>query len=194
LLPKWGNRIALSIEPLEVEQWLNGLKKEQDLANPTLDRVRRVMSLVYRHGQRYGLISRSWECNPMRFVRCRTSSGYEAIILTPEQAYATMLNLPGPVQTLTLMAAGTGLRISECLGLQWQDVSFADAIIHVRRTWTCGRIGLPKSKASKNPVPLHPLLADFMLRWKQKTLYSQPGDCVFPSFRLNGKQPHVGTD
>jgi len=70
-------------------------------------------------------------------------------------------------------------------------LSFPDAIIHVRRTWTCGRVGLPKSKASKGPVPLHPLLSEFMFRWNQKTRYSQPADRVFPSFRLNGKQPRV---
>jgi hypothetical protein len=28
LLPRWGNRIALGIEPLEVEQWLKDLKRE----------------------------------------------------------------------------------------------------------------------------------------------------------------------
>jgi len=49
-------------------------------------------------------------------------------------------------------------------------------VIHVRRTWTCGQVGLPKSKASKGPVPLHPLLAEFMLRWKQKSSYSRPGE------------------
>src|SRR6267154_6672958 len=59
LLPKWGNRIALGIEPLEVEQWLRALKKEEELANPTLDKTHRVMSLVYKHGQRYGLIPRN---------------------------------------------------------------------------------------------------------------------------------------
>jgi integrase len=191
LLPRWGNRIALGIEPLEVEQWLKDLKREKGFANPTLDKTRRVMSLIYRHGQRYGLIPRNQESNPMRFVRCRTTSAYEAMILTPEQAYAVLLNLQEPERTLTLLAAGTGLRISECLGLQWQDVSFADAMIHVRRTWTCGQVGRPKSKASKGPVPLHPLLADFMCLWKQKTLYSQPDDWVFPSFRLEGKQPRV---
>jgi integrase len=52
-------------------------------------------------------------------------------------------------------------------------------------------VGLPKTKASKGPVPLHPLLAEFLLSWKQKTPYSQPGDWVFASFRLNGKQPRV---
>jgi integrase len=113
------------------------------------------------------------------------------MILTPEQAYAVLVNLQEPERTLTLLASGTGLRISECLGLQWQDVSFADSMIHVRRTWTCGQIGLPKSKASKGPVPLHPLLAEFMLLWKQKTAYSQSCDWVFPSFRLEGKQPRV---
>ena len=191
LLPRWGNRIALSVEPLEVEQWLKALKREEGLANPTLDKMCRVMSLVYKHGQRYGLLPRNQESNPMRFVRCKTTSGYEAMILTPEQAYAIVCNLRDPERTLTLLAAGTGLRISECLGLQWHDVNFADGMIHVRRTWTCGRVGLPKSKASKGPVPLHPLLAQFMLLWKQKTTYSQAGDWVFPSTRLNGKQPRV---
>src|SRR5258706_2815571 len=191
LLPKWGSRIALGIQPLEIEQWLTTLKREERLENPTLDRMRRVMSMVYRHGQRYGLISRSQESNPMRFVRCKTTSGYEAMIITPEQAFAVVCNLREPERTLTLLAAGTGLRISECLGLQWHDVNFADGMIDVRRTWTCGQVGLPKSKASKGPVPLHPLLDDFMRLWKQKTTYSQAGDWVFPSTRLNGKQPRV---
>jgi hypothetical protein len=57
---------------------------------------------------------------------------------------------------------------------QWRDANFADGMIHVRRTWTCGRVGLPKSKASRGPVPLHPLLAEFLLVWKKKTTYSQP--------------------
>ena len=127
----------------------------------------------------------------MRFVRCKTTSGYEAMILTPEQAYAIVRNLREPVRTLTVLAAGTGLRISECLGLQWQDVSFADAMIHVRRTWTCGRVGLPKTKTSKGPVPLHPLLAEFMVSWKQTTPYSEPNDWVFASYQLKGKQPRV---
>ncbi len=113
------------------------------------------------------------------------------MILSPKQAFAVMLNLPEPERTLTLLAAGTGLRISECLGLQWQDVSFAEAVIYVRRTWTCGQVGLPKSKASKAPVPLHPLLAEFILRWQRQTPYSQSSDWVFPSFKLKGRQPRV---
>lgn len=191
LLPRWGKRFALSIEPLEVEEWLAAVKQEEQLENPTLDRMRRVMSLVYKHGQRYGLIPRREECNPLRFVRCKTVSNYEAMILTPEQAFNVLMQLEEPERTLTLLASATGLRISECLGLQWQDVSFEESQIHVRRTWTCGEVGLPKSKASKAPVPLHLLLAEFMQAWKNETLYSQPSDWVFASVRCKGKQPRV---
>jgi integrase len=167
------------------------VKQEEGLENPTLDKTRRVMSLVFKHGQRYGLIPRTQEANPMRFVRCKTTSDYEAMILTPEQAFDVLMKLEEPERTLTLLAASTGLRISECLGLQWYDVSFEKSQIHVRRTWTCGAVGVPKSKASKAPVPLHLLLAEFLREWKDQTPYSQPGDWVFPSFRCKGKQPRT---
>ena len=127
----------------------------------------------------------------MRFVRCKTTSSYEAMILTPQQAFDVLMKLKEPERTLTLLASATGLRISECLGLQWHDVSFERSQIHVRRTWTCGEIGAPKSKASHAPVPLHPLLAEFMQAWKNTTPYSQPTACVFPSFRCKGSQPRT---
>jgi integrase len=125
----------------------------------------------------------------MRFVRCKTTSSYEAMILTPQQAFDVLMQLEEPERTLTLLAAATGLRISECLGLQWQDVSFEQSEIHVRRTWTCGQIGVPKSKASRAPVPLHPVLAEFMQAWKNRTPYGHQADWVFASFRCKGKKP-----
>src|SRR5579864_1282473 len=189
VLDKWGKRDALGIEPLQVEQWLKTLKLEEGLENPTLDKTRRVMSLVYKHGQRYGLIPRTAEANPMRFVRCKTTSEYEAMILNPRQAFDVLMELDEPERTLTLLASATGLRISECLGLQWQDVSFELSQIQVRRTWTCGQVGAPKSKASRASVPLHPLLAGFMQAWKNTTIYCQPTDWVFASFRCKGRQP-----
>jgi len=88
-----GKRIALGIEPLEIEKWLQALRREKGLANPTLDKTRRVMSLVYKHSQRHGLIPRGEECNPLRFVRCKSTSDYEAIILTSGQAFSMLLCL-----------------------------------------------------------------------------------------------------
>jgi integrase len=168
---------------------LKAVKKEERLENTTLDKMRRVMSLVYKSGMRYGLIPRNEESNPLRFVRCKTISKYEALILTPRQAFDLFMVLEEPVRTLTLLAAATGLRVSECLGLHWQDVDFLKQQIVVRRTWLGGRLGSPKSKASKAPVPMHPLLAGFMQDWKNETPYGQPTDWLFGSSRLKGKQP-----
>ena len=190
-LDQWKKRDALGITPLEIEQWLKTLKREEEYQNPTLDKTRRVMNLVYKHGQRYGLIPRTEDANPMRFVRCKTTSCYEAMILTPQQAFDVLMKLKDPERTLTLLAAATGFRISECLGLQWRDIDFENSQIHVRRTWTCGQIGLPKSRSSRAPVPLHSLLGEFMRAWKNTTPYAQPDDWVFASFRCKGKQPRT---
>ena len=129
----------------------------------------------------------------MKWVRCKTTSDYEPIILTPEQAFRLVENFPQLERTLTLLAAATGLRISECLGLQWQDLDFVHQQIHVRRTWLGGEIGKPKTKASSQPVVMGALLADIVRHWQNETPYSKPQDWVFPSFRLHGRNPRTGS-
>ncbi len=63
--------------------------------------------------------------------------------------------------------------------------------IYVRRAWTRGGLGKPKSKASKAPVPLHPVLAAYLGEWQQQMLFSGPQDWVFPSEKRKGRQPRV---
>ena len=167
VIPRFGRQAPLSIEPLVVEQWLKELKKAEDLENPTLDKIRRVMNLVYKHGQRYGLIPRDESANPMRWVRQRTTSTYTAVIMSPQQAFEILLNIPEPRRTLVLTDAATALRVSEILGLTWLDLDFEDQAINVRRAYVWGKFKPPKSKASKAPVPMHPLLAGFLMAWRE---------------------------
>jgi integrase len=74
------------------------------------------------------------------------------------------------------------LRVSEVLALKWYDPDFTDQLIQVRRPMS-NAIGRPKSKASKAPVPVHPLLAANLLPWREETLNSRAEDFAFPSFR-----------
>jgi integrase len=150
------------------------------------------MMLVYKSAQRYGLISRGEEHNPIRFVRCKTTSAYEAITVTPAQAYAIWSRLPEPQSTLVLLCAATGLRISEALGLQWGDVDVKGRVIQVRRTWTGGKVGRPKSPASQAAVPCGAVLAAHLTQWQTETPYAAPSDWIFASFRMKGKQPLTG--
>jgi hypothetical protein len=61
------------------------IRPEEELQNPTLDKYRRQMFLVYKHGQRHGLIPRTQEANPLNFVRQSSTSDDEAITITPLQ-------------------------------------------------------------------------------------------------------------
>jgi integrase len=106
---------------------------------------------------------------------------------------ALVAGFPLLERTLTLLAAATGLRISECLGLHWQDLDFLRQQIHVRRTWLGGEVGKPKTKASGQPVVMGALLADIMRQWQAETPYRKPQDWVFPSFKLRGRKPRTGS-
>jgi hypothetical protein len=103
------------VESRDVEAWFRELrkgnpqKKEKPLADPTIDKIRRIMSLVYKHGQRHNYVPRQQEGNPMNWVSQRTTSDYRALIMTPKQAFEVLLNIPEPRRTLTLSDAATGL-------------------------------------------------------------------------------------
>jgi integrase len=174
---------------LEIEAWLKSLKRDEHFANATMDRQRRIMSLVFKSAQRYGLIPRGQEHNPLRFVRCKTSSSYEAMTISPQQAFAIWSRLQQPESTIVLLAASCGLRASECLGLRWEDIDYVSGVIHVRRSWTGGKVGLPKTKSSNAAVPMHPVLAQYLKAWHNETPYAGNEDWVFASFTLKGKQP-----
>jgi integrase len=68
------------------------------------------------------------------------------------------------------------LRVSELLGLMWMDLDFEGLVIYVRRAYVWGRFEEPQSKASKAPVPMHPLLAGFPLAWRERTKYAKESD------------------
>jgi integrase len=71
--------------------------------------------------------------------------------------------LDGPASTAVAMAAFTGLRKSELQALKWEDLK--NSQLHVRRTaWrtTDVREGQTKTEASAAPVPVIPILADFL--------------------------------
>jgi integrase len=190
LIPRWGTRPAIGTKPLEIEAWLESLRRETKLEWTTLDKLRRVMSVVYDHGRRYELLPPGLESNPLKLVRCKTQSDYEAIIVTPEQVFTILQQLPPLERVLTLLVAATGLRISEGLGLQWSDIDYENSQIYVRRSWN-PKYGIcpTKTKASKAVVPMHPLLAGCLKVWQQETPYPKPEDWLFASFRLEGKKP-----
>jgi integrase len=187
-LRHWGGRVAKDLEPLEIQLWIDGLSKG------LRSKIRSMMSAVYNHGQKFGMIPRSEGANPMKWVSATTVSDYEAISLSPEESFAILEGIKDPlVRVLVILVAVTAIRIGEALGLMWSDIDWKKLKINIRRDWVDGQLGRPKSRASKAAVEMHETRAALLEGWRRETPYSKDSDFLFPSFKLRGKQPRVGS-
>jgi integrase len=184
----WSGRVAREIEPLEIQVWIDGLPKG------LRSKIRNMMSAVYNHGQKFGMIPRNEGSNPMKWVSASTVSDYEAVSLSPEESLAILERIKDPlVRVLVILVAVTAIRIGEALGLKWLDIDWKKLKINIRRDWVNGQLGFPKSRASRAPVEMHETLAKLLSGWRQETPYSKEEDFLFPSFKLHGKQPRLGS-
>jgi integrase len=83
----------------------------------------------------------------------------------------------------------TSLRISELLGLVWDDFDFAAGVIHVRAQLSRAHRGAParrvapKRLASVRDVPLVPQLAELLSTHKQESPFARGDDWVFATAR-----------
>lgn len=80
--------------------------------------------------------------------------------LTPEEFQTTAKAIAEPFRTMVLIAGGLGLRVSEIVGLQWQDFDFEAGTLLIQRSIVHGRVGETKTLYSKDCVPLDASLID----------------------------------
>jgi len=208
ILPRWGESEARNIKPTEVEGWFETLAstpqgaRKKPLKWPTIDKINSVMSQIFAHAQRHGLISAEVNCNPFRppkfgGVRCKTQSDYEAKVVAPEQMIAILKQLDRPETklewTLALVHAATALRPEECFALQWRDIDSTNDQILVQRAWSKGKETDGKTKGSMKPVAMHPGLAEYLNEWRQESCYHKSGDWVFASSREKGRVPRAAS-
>jgi integrase len=81
-------------------------------------------------------------------------------------------------RALYTLAAYSGLRQGELLGLRWQNVDFARSIVHVLEGVTRGRRSSPKGKRRRS-VPLARTASDALKRLREWSHWSQPEHPVF---------------
>lgn len=108
----------------------------------------------------------------------------EIRFLTLEQVDALIANLPqSPFleidQALLLVAALTGLRKGELVALRWRDVDWAARRVRVRRNYTRGEFGVPKSRRSARAIPLADQAASALRRLRANSNWRGDDDLVF---------------
>ena len=118
-------------------------------------------------------------------ARPKIDKGEEArkqiVVLSDADKQALMRAAIGDQDPLTWLfaaiAMGTGMRHSEILRVQWQEIDFAHR-----------RIFIGRAKAGQRQQPIPPSLADTLEReWKQ---LGAPQGYLFPTTRADAKHPH----
>jgi integrase len=87
---------------------------------------------IFSHAMSRGLLAESPLKRMSKAERPSGKSKTQARTLTDAECGKLIGKAPGEWRTMVADAAGTGLRLSELLGLRWQDVDFEAGLVHVR--------------------------------------------------------------
>jgi integrase len=146
------------------------------------------MSILFNHARRHDFIGH----NPISLVRQSAKRRTAPDVLLPSEIKRLLSSLRTRERTLVLLAAGTGLRMSELFGLKWLDVDFARKEVSVLRSIVKQTVGSCKTEASQKPVPLDPHLVRTLRTWRRSAHFRQPTDWVFASPVTQGRLPFWG--
>ena len=184
--PRFANEPMRVMKALMVEEWLLSLcgAKGRPLAGTTKSSIRSLLSKCFNLAAKHEFIS-AFEENPMHLVDVKGVSKRQKEIqqITVDQFQSIRADLPEVLNVLVLVDAALGLRISELLALQWEDLDVAKKTIFIRRKFTRGRIGKTKTPASCATLPVADGLLQILTDWKKRTGDSE---WVFPSSRTGG--------
>ena len=184
IVPRWNEHPTKTLKAGEVELWLRSLP----LARASCAKLRNLMSMLFNHGVRHGIC----DTNPIRLVRQGAKRKKIPIVLTSDEVRRLIEALPLRERTLVLMAAGTGLRMSELFALKWGDVHFDRHEISVTRSIVFQVVGPCKTEASQRPIPMDDCLAEALEVWRAQSHYRADSDWVFASVNSGGRLPYWG--
>ena len=178
--PTLGERHLSAILPSDVQAWVKG----SDLAPATVGVIHGIVSTVMKAAIR----DRRIASNPCEGTKLPKVQRAQIVPLTTEQISAVRDVLPGELQALVTLAAGTGMRQGECFGLTVDRVRFLERAATVDRqlVTVAGQpptFGPPKTRASNRTIPLPQVVVD-ALATHLAQFPAEPGGLVF---RLSGK-------
>jgi len=184
IFPKWSEHLLGDIRTIDVESWL----RELPIARSTCAKIRNVMSVLFNHACRYEFFDR----NPIRLVPQSAKRKSAPVVLTPAEIKTLLEGLKIRERTLVFIVASTGIRQSELFALKWGDINFSAGTMNVTRSIVHGFVGPCKTESSQKPVPVHPLVSEALVKWKEQSSYRQPEDWVFASRHSRGVKPYWG--
>lgn len=161
--PRWGTMELSRVRPIHIQEWLTRL----DAAPRYKSKIKALMHRLFEKAMLWELID--VQRNPLELVEIRGISKRrkKPFVLTLEQYFAVLAELPEPYRTMVIVAQCLGLRVSEILALKWRDVDFESLTMRVTRKVVNGRVSTVKTEYSEDDLPLDPDFGKELLRWKE---------------------------
>jgi integrase len=155
LKPHLGEARLRDFGPVEGERVLNDFAAEKQRANSMLKNVKGFLSGAFRYAVRTGTI----RFNPMRETMLPKNGKpmAETYAYSLDEIQAMLKVLPEPARTVVLVAALTGLRMSELRGLKWS--AYDGEELQVKLAVWRKHIGETKTQSSAASVPVLPVVA-----------------------------------
>lgn len=178
--PYWMHeRISdMASNPMAVEQWIKGLQtkprkheeKPRDLAPKSKAHTRAVFHRLFECAMRWQYLE--VQRNPMSLIELHGSSRRtrKLVLVTIEQYQRLLALLPHHCRVMVILAMCLGLRVSEILGLRWEDVDLEKRSLQVRRSVVSGHAEATKTETSEDELPLHPELVEVLREWREAEL------------------------
>jgi integrase len=177
--------LALATRMRDGTAAIGGGRPGRAISDSTRAKHLRVLHGCFEAAVQHGYAGR----NPVRDVprqqkprpRKREAGYFVDDELAPLIAAAT----PGVYRTLFLTALKTGMRQGELAALSWADIDLSTAVVRVRRSFTKGRMGVPKSH-ERREVDVTRDLVELLGAWWGEL--GQPADAtlVFPGEGSSG--------
>jgi integrase len=173
------------VTPERIESYRDSLV-DRGLANRTVNKYLIVLHGIFRRAMKVHRLP----SNPLTLVEKRPNKGRAEIdVLSREEVMALVGAAASECDAaIYLTAAFTGLRMGELFALRWRDVDFELHSIRVRRSFTGGEEGTPKSGRERT-VPMADEVAEALARLSRRADYTRDGDLVFCGERGGHQSP-----
>ncbi|CZP18476.1 tyrosine-type recombinase/integrase [Legionella pneumophila] len=173
LLPMFDKVEVQDLQPAILRKWIRGLNCTTKTAANILTPLRAVIEQA--------LVDQYIKENPLNSIivdkllnKETKKSDYKPDPFSVDEINAILNESEGQVRLLFQFAFFTGLRVSELIGLRWDDVDWQNQIIHVEETIVYKEAKGPKTEAGVRDVLLLPPALEALEQQKQYT-FSQKG-------------------
>jgi integrase len=144
---------------VDASRMLHAIAKEKDLTTTTLQHIKSVLSTIFTYARNEGAFDGANPVDGVLIPRHAREPG-ETHAYDLGQVLQILDLLPLLAKSLVATAAFAGLRQGELRGLEWTDYTGTELAIN-RSIWM-SVVNLPKTRASRDSVPVIPALGQIL--------------------------------